>query len=136
MVKYLGFDATDLRALGAMAAGAFLIIPTAAYLLGGVQFGPRDWAPGLDLQRLVDAGPVAAAHIAAAIAALVMGVLVLGTRKGVKGHRLGWAAGFSLAVDPRHQPCIRSPRVVGARQHLASHSLPARSSDYFHRRQS
>lgn len=86
-LRPLGFDSSDLRALGAMALGAALIIPTAAYVLGGVRFGPHDWTPGLDLQRLSDAGPVVAAHIAAAVFALATGLLVLSRRKGGFGHR-------------------------------------------------
>ena len=82
------FDSADRRALGTMALGAVLIIPTAAYLFGGLHFGAHDWSPGLDLGRLRRAGPVVAAHIAAALIALGSGLFVLSRRKGTVGHRL------------------------------------------------
>lgn len=84
----LGFDSSDLRALGTMAAGALVIIPSAAYLLGGLHFTAHDWTPGLDMEQLRAAGPVVAAHIAAAVVALAVGLLVLSRRKGAFGHRI------------------------------------------------
>jgi uncharacterized membrane protein len=87
-VQVLGFDSADLRALGTMAVGALLIIPTAAYLLGGLQFGAHDWTPGLDLDRLRRAGPVVAAHIGAAVIALAAGLFILSRRRGTAAHRM------------------------------------------------
>jgi uncharacterized membrane protein len=83
----LGFDRADLRALGIMALGALLIIPTAAYLAGGLHFGPRDWSAGLDPAPLLRAGPLVAAHIAVSLCALGLGVFVLSRRKGGTTHR-------------------------------------------------
>ncbi len=97
-VRVLGFDAADLRSLGTMALGAVLIIPTAAYLFGGLHFGPHDWSPGLDLERLRRAGPVVAAHIAAALIALASGLFVLSRRKGTVAHRLMGRAWVALML--------------------------------------
>ena len=105
----LGFDRSDLRSLGIMALGALVIIPTAAYLFGGLHFGPHDWRPGLDLTPLRKAGPVVAAHIAAALCALGLGIYVLSQRKGGSGHRWkgrAWAglmlgtAISGMAIEP------------------------------------
>jgi uncharacterized membrane protein len=83
----LGFDRADLRSLGIMAFGALIIIPTAAYLLGGLHFGSRDWSAGLDLAPLWRAGPVVLAHIVVALCALGLGIFVLSRRKGGRTHR-------------------------------------------------
>jgi uncharacterized membrane protein len=94
-LRVLGFDSSDLRALGTMALGAIVIIPTTAYLFGGLRFGPHDWTPGFNLERLRHAGPVVAAHIVAALIALATGLFVLSRRKGAFGHRVvgrAWAA--------------------------------------------
>jgi uncharacterized membrane protein len=96
----LGFDRADLRALGTMALGALLLIPTTAYLAGGLHFGSRDWVAGLDLAPLWRAGPMVAAHIGISLCTLGLGVYVLSRRKGGVGHRwMGrvWA-GFMLGV--------------------------------------
>jgi uncharacterized membrane protein len=105
----LGFDESDLRALGTMALGALVIIPTAAYLLGGLHFGPHDWAAGFDLAPLRRAGPVVMAHIVAALSALAIGVYILSRRKGGGRHRWtgrAWAAVMlgtaitGMAIEP------------------------------------
>jgi uncharacterized membrane protein len=91
----LGFDGEDRRALAIMAGGAILIIPTAAWLFGGVQSGGAESLRLVpDLAPLIHARPVVLAHLAAGLTAVALGVAVLIRRKGGRTHRLAgrlWA---------------------------------------------
>ncbi|MGH8220565.1 MAG: DUF2306 domain-containing protein [Steroidobacteraceae bacterium] len=105
----LGFDAADIRSLTTMALGALVIIPTAAYLAGGLHFGQHDWQARLDLAPLYHASVMVLAHIVAALSALGLGIYVLFRRKGGIRHRLAgrvWAfvmfgvAITGMAIEP------------------------------------
>jgi uncharacterized membrane protein len=92
----LGFDAQDRRALGAMALGAAVLIPTAAFLLGGVgKTGPESLRAVPELAPLLQASPMIRLHLAVALTALALGIAVLAMRKGTLLHKAAgriWAA--------------------------------------------
>jgi uncharacterized membrane protein len=92
----LGFDGEDRRALAIMAGGALLIIPTAAWIFGGVQAPPAESLRLVpDLAPLIHARPIVLAHLAGGLTALALGTAVLFRRKGGPAHRLAgrlWAA--------------------------------------------
>ena len=91
----LGFDAEDRRALAIMAGGALLIIPTAAWLFGGIEAaGAETLRLVPDLSPLIHARPIVLAHLAAGLTALGLGIWALNRRKGGPAHRLAgrlWA---------------------------------------------
>ena len=95
-LRLLGFDRADLRALGTMAVGALVLIPTAAYLLGGMHFGPNEWNVGFDLAPLMRAGFMVITHITAGLSALAIGIHILSRRKGGARHR--WMGRVWVAV--------------------------------------
>jgi uncharacterized membrane protein len=85
----LGYDAEDLRSLATMAMGAAILIPGAAYLLGGIEpVGPEvfRWIP--DVAPLVNAAPVVLIHLAVALLGIFGGAAILFLRKGTARHRL------------------------------------------------
>jgi uncharacterized membrane protein len=92
----LGFDGEDRRSLSIMAGGALLIIPTAAWLFGGIEAPPAESLRRVpDFGPLVHAKPIVLAHLVAGLTALALGAAVLFRRKGGRAHRLAgrlWAA--------------------------------------------
>jgi uncharacterized membrane protein len=97
----LGFDAEDRRVLLSMAIGAGLVIPGAAWLLGGIgKAGPETMRIVPDLQPLAHAAPMVLAHLGVALFTLWLGALVLAMRKGTMAHKIAgrlWA-GLMLGV--------------------------------------
>jgi uncharacterized membrane protein len=97
----LGFDAEDRRALLAMAIGAGIVIPGAAWVLGGVgKAAPETLRIVPDLAPLARAAPMVLAHLALALFTLWLGATVLAMRKGTAMHKLAgrlWA-GLMLGV--------------------------------------
>ena len=97
----LGFDAEDRRALAKMAGGAAVIIPTAAWLFGGIGAAPPESLRLVpDTGPLMRAAPMVLAHLGVALAALGLGVGVLAQRKGARLHKLAgrlWA-GLMIAA--------------------------------------
>jgi uncharacterized membrane protein len=106
----LGFDAEDRRSLAIMAGGAAVIIPTAAWLFGGIgQAAPESLRLLPDAAPLVRAAPMVLVHLGAALFALGLGVTVLAMRKGTRLHKAAgrlWAglmAGVAISgllVEP------------------------------------
>ena len=97
----LGFDAEDRRALLSMAIGAGVVIPGAAWLLGGIAAGrPETLRVIPNLEPLVRAAPMVLAHLAVALFTLWLGAMVLALRKGTLLHKVAgrlWA-GLMLGV--------------------------------------
>ena len=92
----LGFDADDRRALGVMAIGAAVVIPLAAYLLGGVGAAPPEALRAVpDFGPLARAAPMIRVHLAVALVAMAIGIAVLSLAKGTALHKAAgriWAA--------------------------------------------
>lgn len=106
----LGFDAEDRRVLLSMAIGAAVVIPGAAWLLGGIGAArPERLRIVPDLQPLARAAPIVLAHLGLALFTLWLGALVLAMRKGTPLHKAAgrlWAglmvgvAVSGVLVDP------------------------------------
>jgi uncharacterized membrane protein len=106
----LGFDAEDRRVLLSMAIGAGIIIPGAAWLLGGISSaGPERLRIIPDPAPLARATPMVLAHLGIALFTLWLGTLVLAMRKGTRLHKVAgrlWAglmigvAVTGVLVDP------------------------------------
>ncbi len=106
----LGFDAEDRRVLLSMAIGAGVIIPGAAWLLGGIgAIRPETLRIVPDLEPLARAAPMVLAHLGVALFTLGLGVTVLAMRKGTRLHKVAgrlWAglmvgvAVSGVLIDP------------------------------------
>jgi uncharacterized membrane protein len=106
----LGFDAEDRRVLLSMAIGAAVVIPGAAWLLGGIATTrPEQLRIVPDLTPLARATPMVLAHLGIALFTLWLGTLVLAMRKGTPLHKAAgrlWAGLMSgvavtgVLVDP------------------------------------
>jgi uncharacterized membrane protein len=84
----LGFDAEDRKALGKMALGAAVIIPVAAFLLGGIGTAPPESLRLLpDIGPLLRAPPMILVHLSVALVALGGGIGILAMRKGGRLHK-------------------------------------------------
>jgi uncharacterized membrane protein len=83
----LGFDAEDRRALAAMAGGAAVIIPVAAWLFGGIgNAAPESLRVVPEFAPLMRAPPIVLVHLGVALLALGLGTTVLAMRKGARLH--------------------------------------------------